>query len=93
MVDVTVIPYLLGIEVLNNVSTHIVSLKGMFRNTQDGKCTEKLHEDIKRIIPRAASIFKMVESAVLTMQEKSAKNDDGEWTQESEAIWWRWCGC
>ena len=63
------------------VGESIITLKCMFESTKGGKYTEKLHEDIGKLLPRFKSDFKSVETlATRSSQdlEKFAGGEDGE---------------
>ena len=63
------------------VSDTVISLKCMFQSTMECKYTERLNDDIGKLLPRFKGDFKGVESFALKSShdlEKFAGSDDGQ---------------
>jgi hypothetical protein len=68
-------------KILKVISDTVITLKCMFQSTLECKYTEKLNEDIGKLLPRFKGDFKGVESLALKSShdlEKFAGADDGE---------------
>ena len=68
-------------KILKVISDTVITLKCMFQSTLECKYTEKLNEDIGKLLPRFKMDFKGVESFALKSShdlEKFAGADDGE---------------
>ena len=68
-------------KILKVISDTVITLKVMFQSTTECKYTEKLNEDIGKLLPRFKTDFKGVESLALKSShdlEKFAGSDDGE---------------
>ena len=68
-------------KILKVISDTVITLKVMFQSTTECKYTEKLNEDIGKLLPRFKVDFKGVESFALKSShdlEKFAGADDGE---------------
>jgi hypothetical protein len=68
-------------KILKVISDTVITLKVMFQSTTECKYTEKLNEDIGKLLPRFKVDFKGVESFALKSShdlEKFAGSDDGQ---------------
>ena len=68
-------------KILKVISDTVITLKVMFQSTTEFKYTEKLNEDIGKLLPRFKLDFKGVESFALKSShdlEKFAGADDGQ---------------
>ena len=68
-------------KILKVISATVITLKVMFQSTTECKYTEKLNEDIGKLLPRFKTNFKGVESLALKSShdlEKFAGSDDGQ---------------
>ena len=68
-------------KILKVLGETLISLKVMFQSTLEGKYTEKLNEDIAKLLPRFKTDFKCVESLAMKSSqdlEKFAGAVDGE---------------
>jgi hypothetical protein len=68
-------------KILKVIGETVITLKCMFQSTLECKYTEKLNEDISKLLPRFKTDFKGVESLALKSShdlEKFAGADDGE---------------
>ena len=76
-------------KILKVIGEEVITLKCMFQTTLEGNYTEKLHENIVKVLPRFKTDFKGVESlATKSSQdlEKFADAEDGEAVTRAMAV-------
>ena len=65
-------------EDLKVIGETVITLKCMFQSTLEGKYTEKLNEDIGKLLPRFKSDFKGVETLATRSSQDLEKFSGGE---------------